>query len=154
MGEFVDKSTQIEQVSRKLNIPKVTVSSVWDSYVNYLRGKIENGESVKFLNICYLRVGKNSTFFHETLAFVCSEIDKSLKLGRDFIYRILSCYEEYLISDISSFYNYQIRGLVRIRLEKYLNGTRRVRIRKSTVYNGEDIRVVTLNSFKRKVEFG
>lgn len=150
--ETVFKDTQITQISKHLNIPKTVVYSVLTTYINYLKEKIDNGESIKFLNVCYLRVnGKEENTF-ETLAYISNKIGIIVGQQQPVVYRILSTFEEFLIKDLRKLNSYSIRGLIRIRLEKNYLGEWKVRTKKSTVYNGLDIYVTTLPSFKRKAE--
>lgn len=152
LNEVVYKDTQITQVSNYLGISKVSVDKVLTYYVDYLKEKLEKGETIKFLNICYLRVNGKQETMHETLAYVSDEIGSILGISQVVVLRILSTYEEILIKDLKKLYAYSIRGLIRIRLEKNYKGEFKVRTKKSTVYNGKDIYVTTTNSFKRKVE--
>ena len=155
MNEVVYKDTQIKQLAEKLNIPKTTVESIWNGYTGYLKDKIESGESIKFLNVCYLRVNscelKKGEGYYETLAYISHELADTLGLSNILVYRVLTLFEECLISDLQKFYSYSIRGICRIRLERY-GGKYRVRIKKSTKYNAEDVYVSTIGTFKRKVE--
>lgn len=150
-GEAVNKVDQISQIAERLNLSKVTVEGIWNSYISLLKSKIDNGESIKFLNVCYLRVGSDLVKPQETLAYIATEIANVLSLESAIVLRVLCCYEEFLISDLRKLYDYRIRGLVRIRVEKVDSNKYKVRLRKSTVYNDKDIRVITLNSFRRKV---
>lgn len=150
--ETIYRDVQVAQLSRKLNIPKSTVSEILNEYVGYLKGKLDNGETVKFLNICYLRVAGKEEKERETLAYVSTEIGRKVNVGSVVVLRVLTSFEEYLISDLQRFYSYSIRGLIRIKLEKNHKGEYKVRTKKSTVYNGKDVYVTTLGSFKRKAE--
>ena len=150
--EVVYRDTQIEQIANKLGITKTSVESVWLEYVDRLKSKIAEGKTIKFLNICYLRVNGDEDKTHETLAYISTEIGNKLSISGTVVYRILTTFEELLIKDLQRFYSYSIRGLIRIRLEKNSKGDYKVRIKKSTVYNGYDVYVLTLGSFKRKVE--
>ena len=155
MNEVVYKDVQMDQLSKKLGIPKTTVTSVWNEYTQRLSDKIEAGESIKFLNICYLRVNsrelKKGEGYHETLAYISHEIADKLGYSQVVVFRILTSFEEYLILDLQKSYSYSIRGICRIRLERY-GGGYKVRIKKSTKYNAEDVYVSTIGTFKRKVE--
>jgi len=125
---------------------------VLTAYINYLQTKIAEGKTVKFLNICYIRVYGCKEETHETLAYISYEIGKEVGQSQNVVYRILSTYEESIISDIKSMFAYSIKGIVRLRLEKDYHGNLRVRAKKSTIYDGYDIRVITTGSFKRKAE--
>lgn len=156
MKEVVFQETFLNQIANRLTIPKSTVKKIWDKYTDYLIKKIDSGESVKFLNICYLRVNtknlsKGEGVF-ETLAYIAHEVADVIGESQILVYRVLTSFEEYLILDLQNFYSYSIRGIVRIRLERY-NGYYRVRTKKSTRYNGKDVYVTTIGTFKRKVEF-
>lgn len=150
--ETVYKDAQISQVSNHLNIPKTTVNQIFSSYVEYLKNKIDNGETVKFLDICYLRVEGKDEQIHETLAYISHELADDLKLSQVLVYRVLTTYGEFLIRDLKKLNSYSIRGLLRIKLEKNYKGEYKVRTKKSTVYNGKDVYVTTTNFFKRKAE--
>ena len=150
--EIVYKDAQISQVSNHLSIPKTTVNQIFSTYVDYLKGKINNGETVKFLDVCYLRVDGKDEQIHETLAYISHELADMLKLSQVMVYRVLTTYSEFLIRDLKKLNSYSIRGLLRIKLEKNYKGEYRVRTRKSTVYNGRDVYVTTTNFFKRKAE--
>ena len=150
--ETVFKDTQIAQISNHLNITKTVVYSILTEYITYLKNKIANGESIKFLNVCFLRVDGNSEYTSETLAYISHEIGNNIGQQQTLVYRVLSTYEEFLIKDLRKLNSYSIRGLIRIRLEKDYNGNWKVRTKKSTVYNGVDVYVTTLPSFKRRAE--
>lgn len=150
--ETVYKDTQISQVSNHLNIPKTTVYEIFTTYVDYLKEKIDNGETVKFLDVCYLRVNGKDEQVHETLAYISHELADKLKLSQVVVYRVLTTYSEFLIRDLKKLNSYSIRGLIRIKLERNYKGEYKVRTRKSTIYNGKDVYVTTTNFFKRKVE--
>lgn len=150
--ENIFKDTQVSLISNHLGIYKTTVESIISEYVSYLRGKIDNGESVKVLNICFLRVNNNTTPIKETLAYISYEIAERLNLTQNVVYRVLSTWEEFIIRDLQKFNSCSIRGLIRVRLEKDYKGDFVVRTKKSTVYNGKDVYVTTLPGFKRKAE--
>lgn len=149
--DIIYRDEQVCQIAKKLNIPKSTVTDIWKEYVYYLQERIREGHTVKFLNVCYMVVDKKDDELHETLAYISKEIGDILSVSDSMVYRVLTSFEEYLIHDLRNFYSYCIRGLVRIRLEKFKEGTYHVRLSKSKIYNG-NVRVVTLGSFKRKVE--
>lgn len=155
MNEVVFKDVQMSQLSSRLGIPKTTVTKIWDTYINRLSRQIEEGKTVKFLNVCYLRVNdtevKKGEGYQETLAYIAHEIADELSLSQVLVYRVLTSFEEYLILDIQNLYCYSIRGICRIRLERYGNSYK-VRIKKSTKYNAMDVYISTMSTFKRKVE--
>lgn len=150
--ETVYRDDQVAQISKHLGIPKVTVTNILTSYVNYLKGKLESGETIKFLNVCYLRVGGKDESLHETIAYTSNELGNSLGISGNMVYRVLTTFEEFLIKDLRKLYSYSIRGLIRIKLEKNYKGEYKVRTKKSTVYNCEDVYVTTTGYFKRKAE--
>lgn len=151
MNEVIFKDVQMSQLSRRLNIPKSTVTKIWDEYIDRLSRQIENGKTVKFLNVCYLKVNNRCEEYQETLAYISHEIADKLDFTQILVYRVLTSFEEYLISDLQNLYCYSIRGICRIRLERYGEGYK-VRIKKSTRYNARDVYISTLSTFKRKVE--
>lgn len=149
--EVVYREEQVNQLARRLNLTKTMVADILNGYVGYLKDKLSKGETIKFLNVCYLRVDGKDEETHETLAYVSNELGKDLGISQSIVYRVLTTFEEYLISDLKNFYSYCIKGLFRIRLERYGNGYK-VRTKKSTVYDGLNVTVTTLGSFKRKAE--
>ena len=149
--EIVYRDEQVNQIARNLSIPKKTVKDVIVGYVNYLRDRIEEGKTIKFLNVCYLKVAGQEEETHETLAYISHELGDILSVSPNVAYRVLLSYEEFLIRDLRKLYSYSIRGLLRIRLEQDYKGEYRVRARKSTAYTGKDITVSVTNRFKRKV---
>lgn len=151
MNEVVFKDAQMSQLSKRLGIPKSTVTKIWDEYINRLSKQIEEGKTVKFLNVCYLVVNNKCEGYRETLAYISHEIADKLGYTQVLVYRVLTSFEEYLILDLQKLYCYSIRGICRIRLERY-GGDYKVRIKKSTKYNSMDIYVSTISTFKRKVE--
>lgn len=150
--ETIFRDAQVTQIANYLGIPKKTVCSVITEYVSYLRNKLENGETVKFLNVCYLRYEGRELQVYETLAYISNNLGKELGLSQTLVYRVLTGFEDFMIKDLQKMNSYTIRGLIRIRLEKYIDGGYRVRTKKSTAYNNWDIYVTTLPSFKRRVE--
>lgn len=152
--DTVYKSEQISILSDSLNISKTDVKAILDAYISRLTDKLEKGETVKFLNICYLvNVSKGRNGYHETLAYISNEIGTQVKIGKDVVYRVLSDFEDIIAQDVSRFYTYTIRGIIGISRCEYKKGVFKLRVKKSSVYNSVGIRVVTLNSFRRKVEY-
>ena len=153
MINTVYKLEQISTLARGLNISQASVKTVVDLYLDRLRTKLLNGESVKFLNVCYIVVGGNkSSCYYETLAYISTEISKETNLGKDVVLRILKNFEELIITDVKRFYTYVVRGLVSIKCEEYHNDVFKVRLNKSDCFSNMDIRVMAVPSFKRKVE--
>ncbi|MGV3076274.1 HU family DNA-binding protein [Clostridium baratii] len=147
----VSKSDLIYSLSKVVGVPQSDVKRVVDAYVSRLKHRLENGETVKFLNICYLVNNENKHYYHETLAYISTEIGNETKLGRELVFRILSSYEDMIVHDLRKFYSYGVRGLVKFRYTEYTKGVFKVRVNKGSNLDS-NIRVVTLNSFKRKVE--
>lgn len=152
MNDIVYKDVQITQLAERLGVSKGVVDSVITGYVEYLKSQIEEGHTVRFLNICYLVCKRDTGSTFETLAYTATELSKKLNQSPILVQRVLSEYEEMLILDLKKLHPYTVRGLVRIRLEKDDKGRFVVRIKKSTVYNTYDNYVSTLGSFKRRVE--
>lgn len=151
--ETIYRDEQVAQISKRLNISKLCVTEVIKEYVSYLRNKLDAGDTVKFLNVCYLRrKDGDESNLHETLAYTASELSKSLSLSPVVVGRILQEYEETLIKDLRKLNSYSIRGIIRIKLEKNYRGEFKVRTKKSTVYNGTDVYVTTIGKFKRRAE--
>lgn len=153
MTEVFFRKEQVEEISSKLNITKLSVEEIVFAYEDYLIKRIQLGESVKFLNICFLKRTKADSTI-ETLAYTSTEISKEFngRYSSEMILRVLTTFQEVIESNLKKFNGFSIKGLVRIRLVEYGNGYK-VRIKKSTTLNGEDVRVQTIGSFRRKVEF-
>ena len=147
----VNKLETIYSLSKVVGVPQTDVKRVIDSYVSRLKERLLRGETVKFLNICYLVNKSSKGYYHETLAYTSYEIGKELKLGKEVVFRILYSYSDMIVTDLRKFYSYGIRGLCKFRYVEYVTGVYKVRVNKSSSLDS-DIRVVTLNSFKRKVE--
>ena len=145
------RDRQVEEVAERLQVAKTDVDLVFRNYASYLQDRVSSVKTVKVLNICYLKNGKSDMDEKlETLAYVATEIASISGMGRVTVYSILSALEDIIIKDVCSGVGFSIRGLVRIRAIDE-NGGKRVRIKKSTKYNGEPIAVVTLNAFRRRV---
>lgn len=147
----VFKSEQIYAISKELGVSQVDVKKVLDSYTNRLSDKVKNGETIKFLNICYLVNSSNKNYYNETLAYVSNEIGRETKLGKELVFRVLKTYEDTIIQDLKRFYSHGIRGLVKFKRIEYGEGVYKVRVNKGSNLDS-DVRVVTINSFRRKVE--
>lgn len=143
---------QIATIANELGISKSDVNSILGSYSGYLQTKILEGKTVKILNICYLKNNNENldicNAYRETLAYVATELSEMIGIGSITIQRVLSTLEDFIVADIKNGKGYSLRGLVRIRC----NVDGKVRIKKSTKWNGEPINVVTLHSFKRRIE--
>lgn len=150
--ETIFKDVQVAQISQHLGISKKLVNEVITNYVMYLREKLESGETVKFLNVCYLRYDGKDLDVYETLAYISHKIADNLGTTQSVVYRVLTSFEDFMIKDLQNMNPYTIRGLVRIRLEKNVKGELKVRIKKSTTYNNWVIHITTLPSFKRRAE--
>lgn len=147
----VYKTDLIYSLSKAVRVPQTDVKRVVDIYTERLKRKLNNGETIKFLNICYLVNSDNSQYYHETLAYISTEIGNESKLGKELVFRILTTYENMIAQDLRKFYTYGVRGLVKFRYTEYRKGVCKVRVNKGSNLDS-NIRVVTLNSFKRKVE--
>ena len=151
--DTVFKSDQVYIVSKKLGITQKDVKTILDSYVDRIYAKLRAGETVKFLNICYLVPdGGSRGRYLETLSYISNDIGVETKLGKETVYRVLSELGNFITEDVQKFYSYTIRGVVNISLEEYRRGVCKVRLRKSKPFKEMGVSVVTLNSFKRKVE--
>lgn len=148
--EILYRGEQTELIAEKLKLFKSDVDLILRFYVSYLREKINKGETVKILNICYIKNSNEKNAVRETLGYIASEISIMTNIGSTTVLRVLNTLEECIIEDISKGKGYSIRGLVRIRCEE-INGVKKVRIKKSTKDNGKPVYIVTLNSFKRRV---
>lgn len=147
----VSKDDLIYSLSKKLGISQSDIKCVIDTYINRLKSRLSNGETVKFLNICYLINSGCNKHYNETLAYISTEIGVETKLGKEVVFRILSSYEDMIIHDLRKFYTYGVRGLVKFRYVEYVKGVYKVRVNKGSNLDS-NIRITTLNSFKRKVE--
>lgn len=143
---------QIASIANELGISKSDVNNILGCYSGYLQTKILEGKTVKILNICYLKNNNEnldiSNAYRETLAYIATELSEIIGIGSVTIQRVLSTLEDFIVADIKNGKGYSLRGLVRIRC----NDNGKVRIKKSTKWNGEPINVVTLHSFKRRIE--
>lgn len=150
--DIIYTKEQIASIANELGISKSDVNNILGSYSGYLQTKILEGKTVKILNICYLKNNNEnldiSNAYRETLAYIATELSEMIGLGSVTIQRVLSTLEDFIVADIKNGKGYSLRGLVRIRCNK--DG--KVRIKKSTKWNGEPVSVVTLHSFKRRVE--
>lgn len=145
------RERQVEEVAEKLKVTKADIDLVFRNYAAYLQERVNEGRTVKVLNICYLKnkvSGDDDKI--ETLAYIATEIANSTGMGNVTVSRILSALEDVIIKDICNGVGFSIRGLVRIRVISE-NREKRVRIKKSTKYNGMPITVVTLGAFRRRV---
>lgn len=151
--DTVFKAEQVYIISDRLGIAQKDVKLVIDSYVNRILSKVRDGETVKFLNICYLvpEGGKRNSYL-ETLSYISNDISKEVRLGKDVVYRVLSELSNFISTDLKKFYSYTIRGVVNISLEEYKKDVYKVRVRKSKNLRDMGVNIITINSFKRKVE--
>lgn len=157
MGEIVYKQQQIVNIAKELNIPICLVDEIFNKYRAYLQEKLTNGYSVKFLNICYLKKSDALGQMSETLAYVASEIGHKCGVSGNIVFRVLTTYEEIIIKELKKSSDFIVRGLVRIRLEEFYSKKSgktelKLRLKKSTIYNSENVRVSAVSSFKRKLE--
>lgn len=147
----VYKQEQVFELSRKIGIAQTDVKKVLDCYISRIRNKLLQGETIKFLNICYLSYDNGNTY-KETISYISTEIGLELGISRELIYRVLVEFEEIILDDLKRFYTYTIYGLVKISIEEYKKGIFKLRLRKSSSLANMDIRVIAVSSFKRKVE--
>lgn len=145
--EIIYRSEQVDSIAGRLNINKNVVNLVINNYVQHLVSKINSGETVKFLNICYLRVSqKQLAEDRETLAYIATEIGSEVGVGGPTVLRILLSLEELICYQLLENRGFSIRYLVRIRMDDET-----VRVKKSTSLNGKDVYAVVLGSFRRKM---
>lgn len=147
----VCKDDVVLVISNSLHIPKSTVKSVIDAYLNRLRESLSKGETIKFLNICYIVNSNTGRVYKETLAYISSEIGTSLGISGLVVLRILQTYEDNIAKDVCKFYTHSVKGIVRFKRIEYESGVYKLRLNKATNL-GSDFRVVTLNLFRRKVD--
>lgn len=151
--DILFREEQVEKIAVKLNISKQNVNLILYNYSTYLQNKLRSGNTIKVLNICYVgNPNEPKDANRETLGFIATELSMLSNMGSTTILRVLLTLEELIIKDIKSGIGYCIRGLIRIRCIRDDNGEYHVRIRKSTNFNGMPVRIITLNSFRRRVD--
>lgn len=148
----VYKREQITLISRRLNTTETMIKSVLDEYQEYILGKLNRGESVKFLRICWMRNSDNKEENYDTLGYVAHEIGSKLGLSKDTVLRILQTFEELITDEVRKFYVFVIRGVCKIWLCEYREGNYKLRLSKSTSLP-HNISARAISSFKRRVEF-
>ena len=79
--ETVYRDVQVAQVATSLKLSKNVVENILTTYVAYLKKRLEEGETIKFLNVCYLRVNSKDESSHKTLAYVCTELGNTLGIS-------------------------------------------------------------------------
>lgn len=147
----VFKEDRIDEISRKLNLHRSLVKEIIEGYIGYLAGEICAGRSVRVLNICYIRPeGSNDRENQKTLAYIATEVASQVGVGGLTARRVLSYFEERIVSDLKNGNGTVLRGLIRIWTVEE-NGITRLRVLKSTAYANSCMRVTTLNSFRRRV---
>ena len=146
----VYKLRQIEDISVNINLPKTTVESIINSYMNYIKERLSRGETIKFLNIFYIVVKSNKKVVQETLAYTSGEIANQLGISQNCVYRVLTCYQEMIENDLERGNYYNIRGIASLYLDTTYKGTTIPRIKKSSIYAQQGIYASLLNSFKKK----
>lgn len=149
MRDTVYKEEQITRLANDLSLPVVKVVDIWDAYVDNLLYHIYSGSTVKFLGVCYLRVNNETYDVQYTLAYMANEIANKLAMSSEIVYRVLTSWQDIILSDLKKDRAYSIRRIATMSIED-----NRLRLRKSTVYTGSglDVRVMACPSFKRKVE--
>ena len=151
MLDTMFKAEQVDLISRKLNLPKSHVDRILSEYINYLIKGLNEGKTVKFLNVCEIRVAGKDLEVYETLAYVANEIGKRVNETPTTTQWVLNSYEDIIIKELAKLNKVTIVGLLSLKLTKSSDGEYHVRSRKSTVYLGEDVRMSVLPSFRRKV---
>lgn len=147
------RETQTTQIASELRLTKKDVDDILSNYYGYLETKLRMGETVRVLGICYIKNPvSNGSEAKETLSYIAYELSKALGIGSETIKRVLNTLEKNIIKGITRGEAYSIRGLIRVRCILGKDGEPHVRVKKSTKYNGDPKYVVTLNSFRRKVE--
>ena len=149
--EVVFKQEQFKLVSKKVNLPFTKVSEVLNSYIQYLKDEITNGNTVRFLNICYIKVDGNGCKNLKTRAFIATELSKEVDVSSSVIMGILDRYEELIEKDVTSFFPYTIKGLLRIKIDDSPKGNK-LHIYKTSEYNNLPIRIYTIRQFKYRCE--
>lgn len=151
--QIVYKEEQINNLSERLNLTKTCVVNILNCYIGYILDRLSIGETVKFLNICYLKVGgKGVSDTRETLAYVANEIGYVVDVTPEVVLRVLISFEEYLLNDLRHGKDYCIKRIVRLKVDTLPDGRKKLRVCKSTIFNGMDITACALGSFRRKVE--
>lgn len=148
----VYRSEQIDTISGRLNLSKSDVNLILSNYNCYLEEKIRSGNTVKVLNVCYIRNLNEKNFSsRETLAYVATEIADATSMGSVTVLRVLTTLDELIAEDVKNGNDYYIRGLINIRCIKGENGEKKLRVRKSSKYCGEPAVAIVTSSFKRRV---
>lgn len=146
------KSEQIYLVSNMTGLSLSDVGRILDSYNKRVSSRVSKGETVKYLNICYLVCNKEKDNFMDTLAYTCYEIARELGYSRDVVLRVLLSYNDMIVDSVKRFYPVTVKGVVAIKLIEYDRGIYKVRLSKSGRFKHDDVRICTLSSFRRKVE--
>lgn len=145
------KEEQVDIVARKLNLQRVLVKSIIDRYIDIICEEVNNGRSAKVFNMCYLVVKtEKGCPTRKTLAYIANDIGRELSVGGVTVLRVLNVFEEVAVDELKDGNGLTLRGLIRVQTIEE-NGSTRLRIRKTTNYNGCPVVISTMGSFRRRV---
>lgn len=145
MSEITGISVQAEKIAERLNISKYFVKPVLVSYIDFILDQIRSGNTVKFLNVCIIRINKNPRENCETRAYIANKLSTK-EVSPVVVARILEEYEQCIVEDLKDGGIYRMQGLCTI---GYNNNS--LSCRKSTKISGHHIVISFVERFKRRV---
>ena len=152
--DALTKRDFIIRISKKLKIPEKQVKLIIDTYIDYIKQKIESGESVGVMRICKMNVVGYDGII-DTFAYACTEVSLKTGISREMVKGVLYYYEECIMTELRKFYTIIITGVLRIRLLEKNNEGYQIEILKSgSLCPKSNFKMIVRNSFKRKVLAG
>ena len=152
--DSLTKQDFVIRISKKLKISERQVKLIIDTYIDYIKQKLEKGESVGVMRICRMNVVRYDGPI-DTFAYVCTEVSMMTGIGREIVKGVLYYYEECIITELRKFYTIVITGVLRLKLLENGEGGYQVEaLRSSSLCPKVNFKMVILNSFRRKVLAG
>lgn len=147
--DTIHRTEAASYISKGMGLPEKLTRKILQSYVEYVRRKIDSKESIGVLRICYIHIDGYSNLL-ETFSYVCTEISRKLEVPPTVVKGVLFYYEDMIIRDLKKYYPHNIFGLLTIKMVEGADGIPKPRIYHSTL-SDEKYRVQMSRTFYRKV---
>jgi hypothetical protein len=150
--DTIRRGDEVRTISLKLKVPEKHVKMIVNSYIQYIKDKLGNGESIGVLRICDFNV-RGYDGERDTFSYACTEVGRRSGFSPELVKGVLFYYEDCMIRELKRYYTHSLTGLMTIQMSENYKKDVKVSITKSRcLCPGVDYRMSVRKSFRRKVE--
>ena len=139
------RDDMIFEVAKDCKQTKTLIKDVIKFYTKYIYKKTDEGKTIKFLQLFYVE-NKDCKEYHDTFAYICTEIAKELKTTSQTVQSILQSYQNCLLDELQKGRPVSIYGVAKVSKKEGA-----LRIRKTGRLANKNYRVKSTTWFRKTV---